>query len=141
MLRPEQPEVGLQEVVEGDQEPQVATEEVVQEEVTSQGLEQQKADIERRRQEESRKNKARTIDRQPLSRINPEGDSIPIERNSNELKRIGRLIDKKINKNSSPAQIIEDLNANSNISAGNNTLDLIKRFIAERQSGKTTQTF
>jgi hypothetical protein len=141
VLRAEQPEVGLQEVVEGDQEPQVATEEVVQEEVTSQGLEQQKADIERRRQEESRKNKARTIDRQPLSRINPEGDSIPIERNSNELKRIGRLIDKKINKNSSPAQIIEDLNANSNISAGNNTLDLIKRFIAERQSGKTTQTF
>jgi hypothetical protein len=33
------------------------------------------------------------------------------------------------------------INANSNISAGNNTLDLIKRFIAERQSGKTTQTF
>jgi hypothetical protein len=33
VLRPEQPEVGLQEVVEGDQEPQVAAEEVVQEEV------------------------------------------------------------------------------------------------------------
>jgi hypothetical protein len=37
VLRPEQPEVGLQEVVEGDQEPQVATEEVVQEEVGTVG--------------------------------------------------------------------------------------------------------
>lgn len=37
VLRPEQPEVGLQEVVEGDQEPQVAAEEVVQEEVGTVG--------------------------------------------------------------------------------------------------------
>jgi GNAT superfamily N-acetyltransferase len=37
VLRPEQPEVGLQEVGERDQEPQVATEEVVQEEVGTVG--------------------------------------------------------------------------------------------------------
>ena len=37
VLRPEQPEVGLQEVVEGDQEPQVAAEEGIQEEVGTVG--------------------------------------------------------------------------------------------------------
>jgi hypothetical protein len=86
-------------------------------------------------------NKIRVLNSQPLQRNNPNGINTPLERNSTEIKRIGKLIDKKINDGLSPSQIIEDLNSNQGISAKANALDLIRKFILERQSGATNQTF
>ena len=101
---------------------------------TTEDIEAKKADIEKR------KNKARTIDSQPFQKNNTEGANINIERNSTDIKRIGLSIDKKINNGKTSSEIIQELAAQG-IVAKANTLDRFKEFIADRQSGKTTQTF
>jgi hypothetical protein len=97
-------------------------------------IETQKADIERRR------NKSRTIDSQPFQRNNATGANSNFERNSTDIKRVGLSIDKKINNGKTDNEIIQELAAQG-IVAMTNTLDRFREFIADRQSGKTTQTF
>ena len=97
-------------------------------------VEAQKADIEKRR------NKSRTIDSQPFQRNNATGANSNFERNSTDIKRVGLSIDKKINNGKTDNEIIQELAAQG-IVAMTNTLDRFREFIADRQSGKTTQTF
>jgi hypothetical protein len=97
-------------------------------------IEAQKADIEKRR------NKSRTIDSQPFQRNNATGANSNFERNSTDIKRVGLSIDKKINNGKTDNEIIQELAAQG-IVAMTNTLDRFREFIADRQSGKTTQTF